>query len=328
MSATTATITPTVTTTIDTTTPTTMAPDTTGEGERLSEIVYSSISEVEKTNLKALVSRLQDISENALNARFVHPFTIIRFLRARQGDVDKAEFMFRNSMKWREEERIDARVAEWTKEFEAQKTSRSQLIKKYGWTSIGPWQDLRGLPVSYNRVGAGDPSGIEREVGWDTFLIHHAMEIEGCFAMARAVTLAKGKYLNSFVTIVDLHHGDVPKFTARAWASLPAMKKIAPVLDNMYPERIHRSLVVNVPRMFCMIWAIFTPIIPKETAAKISLHSSGWEDILYEFTHEAPKGCLKHPDKVENEEELNAAMGGIVQKGALQKEFNGTQAPQ
>ena len=46
MSATTATITPTVTTTTDTTTPTTMAPDTTGEGERLSEIVYSSISEV------------------------------------------------------------------------------------------------------------------------------------------------------------------------------------------------------------------------------------------------------------------------------------------
>lgn len=88
----------------------TPATETRCDDEALAEIVYKCArSEQEVEAVKALLGRLDDIKADPYNSRHVHPFTLIRFLRARDLDLNQAESMFRSSMEWRKAERIGER---------------------------------------------------------------------------------------------------------------------------------------------------------------------------------------------------------------------------
>lgn len=136
----------------------------------------------------------------------------------------------------------------------------------------------QGLPVLVSRVGRSDPGGLERECGWESFLLQHVAIAEFQVEEARRRTLETGKLLLAFVAIYDLAGGAVPKWTARAWSSVDPFKRLAPILDLNYPERLARAFIVNVPWAFKMFWNMFTPIIPKGTLEKLSLHTTAWVD--------------------------------------------------
>lgn len=85
------------------------------------------------------------------------------------------------------------------------------------------------------RIGRGDPGGIEREAGWDAYLLQNLVALEDCYARAREVTLATGQNVSSFVGIIDMHGQDVGKYLQRGWNSVPGFKKIAPIMETHYP---------------------------------------------------------------------------------------------
>lgn len=247
------------------------------EEQRLAEIVFAHISADEALLVRQLCERVSHLKENSTVCKQVHPYTLIRFLRARNGDITKAAQMFQDSMQWRIDERIDERVSQWNVEIEQNITPRSQLVNKH-WFMAPMGVCAQGLPVLVSRVGRSDPGGLERECGWESFLLQHVAIAEFQVEEARRRTLETGKLLLAFVAIYDLAGGAVPKWTARAWSSVDPFKRLAPILDLNYPERLARAFIVNVPWAFKMFWNMFTPIIPKGTLEKLSLHTTAWVD--------------------------------------------------
>ena len=59
-------------------------------------IGYWELTNEEQNQLRDLQNRLQTVSHWKNS-----PHTVVRFLRARPGDVDAAEKMFRNMIQWR-----------------------------------------------------------------------------------------------------------------------------------------------------------------------------------------------------------------------------------
>jgi hypothetical protein len=192
----------------------------------------------EKVGVRALVDLLRDVQEEDQgNAHHVHPFTLIRFLRARQLDVQKAEVLFRGMLEWRTKENIDARLREWEAEYALQESPRARFVKYYKCTSVGPWRDLEGLPVIINRVGRGDPYGMAREAGFDVVLMLALSEIEQAFECGRVVSLARGKYICSFVNVIDLSQNKVNAHsTMIAWCTSDSLNASPLVIDCLSPS--------------------------------------------------------------------------------------------
>jgi len=293
------------------------------EQERLAEIVYAHVTPEEAKVLQQFCAKMAHLKENPLAHRFVHPYTLIRFLRARNGDLAKASQMFEESMRWRTQENIDERVAQWNLEVQQNVTPRAQLVTKF-WFMAPMGKDSRGVSVLVSRVGRADPGGLERECGWEAFLLQHVSVAEYQVEEARRRTLETGKLVLAFVAIYDMAGGSVPKWTARAWSSVDPFRRLAPILDSHYPERLARAFIVNVPWVFKTFWSIFTPIIPKATLEKISLYRTAW---LTDMTT-GPHCWLSH-DQIPHDLLLDGAAipshveakvtpsGGIVTRGAI-----------
>ena len=88
----------------------------------------------EDASVRKLLDRVEDLRGDGSHfgpAFDLTPFTAMRFLRARDGDVDKAERMFRDAYTWRMEFGVAEKVNAWRAELAAQKTDRARVCKEY-----------------------------------------------------------------------------------------------------------------------------------------------------------------------------------------------------
>merc|ERR1712157_410646 len=67
-------------------------------------------------------------------------------------------------------------------------------------------------------------------------------------------------------------------YLSRGRSSLKAMERVSHVMDRYYPERIQKVYIVNVPRIFYMIWSLVKRIIPEKTLAKLELFADSDAD--------------------------------------------------
>ena len=208
--------------------------------------------------------------------------TAMRFLRARDGDIDAAEKMWTDSLRWRVSTRLAANCRAWTQELDKHESFASRIVRSY-WYGGHFGRDKRGVPMNLVRVGRGDPAGIVREAGLPRFIWQYVIALEAGFERLRAISNERDEWVNGFVDIFDMGADNVPHWTARAFSSASAFRALAKVMDLNYPERVHRAFVVRAPWIFSAIWKMFEPIIPKATKAKIGLYHSKWTAPLSEY---------------------------------------------
>jgi hypothetical protein len=57
------------------------------------------------------------------------------------------------------------------------------------------------------------------------------------------------------------------------------------IIDEVYPERVRKVLLLGPPRAFSLIWRMILPFIPAETKRKIAMPTKE-EDIIHEFSQQ------------------------------------------
>lgn len=246
--------------------------------------------------------------------------TLLRFLRARQGDANAALKLFVEAMDWRRDFDIDRKLKEWRAEWEEGTTARVQLLKAYDFISeVG--KDNLGLPVFVQRHSQGDAGGIVREAGQEALLLHLVSGIEYQLSEAKARMLKTGECVTSFIEIQDVgNYGLVDSWLPRALACVPFYKANAPIFDKVYPERVRICFIIRAPTAFAMIWRLASPMVPEATKGKIRLKGSGAKTWMEEMAAHMPLSSIPPWVQSDDPAELAKAKpwGGVVPKGAIE----------
>lgn len=248
--------------------------------------------------------------------------TLLRFLRARKGDISKAVAMLESALDWRSEFGFDRKVAAWRSEWEAGVSPRTRLLRQYDFIQF-MGNDHDGLPVYLHRFSQGDPGGIAKAIGEETLLLHLLRILDDCFAASQEWLLKTARIPPGFVDVFDMgNYGLVPNWLPRCLAAAIPYTKIAPILDNVFPERVRAIIAVRTPMAFPIIWRLVLPLIPESTRVKIRIRgfqASSWKEDMAELL---PENIIPLWLQVDDSSNFANAKpwGGIVPKDVLLQE--------
>eukprot|EP00753_Platysulcus_tardus_P007024 PLAT14780.2.p1 GENE.PLAT14780.2~~PLAT14780.2.p1 ORF type:complete len:314 (+),score=84.07 PLAT14780.2:28-942(+) len=200
------------------------------------------------TEEAALLEDMPDANKLISDARrsgWLDGWMAARYLRARPKSSREAAVMLVETLRWRED-------------FRPCSTRYIDIHEVASLASLYPFgRDRDGRPVVYIQPGARNPYDVEQRI---RFLVY---VMEWCCRVCPP-------HLGSFVWIMDFK-----MFGQRV--SSPENRQVAidslRILQDNYPERLHRAVLVNPPWYFTPLKMVLWAFMSSETHAKIKIIS-------------------------------------------------------
>ncbi|KAG6394172.1 hypothetical protein SASPL_144752 [Salvia splendens] len=192
--------------------------------------------------------------------------SLIRFLKAREGDVAKAYKMLCDCLKWRVENNIDGILAKPIVPVNLYRDIRdTQLIGLSGYSN-------EGLPVYAVGVGM---STLDRASVHYYIQSHIQMNEYRDRVVLPAATKKYGKLVSKCIKVLDMTG---LKLSALNYIKL--MTTISSIDDLNYPEKTLTYYIVNAPYIFSACWKVVKPLLHERTRRKINVLSGCGQDEL------------------------------------------------
>lgn len=285
------------------------------------EIATRLLSSSEAEQLRELTEKLQACrSHPACRGSIRELWTLLRFLRAQNGDVQAAAAMYSESLDWRSTFGIDEQHVRWSEEQLAAKSWRSLLISKYRvHECLG--KDRFGMPVYIFRWSVFDLAGAERELGTAMILLIILSIHEECVAELNQATNENQTLIPGGLAIWDIgNYGAVPSWWTRMLNLTRFLPKVAKILESNYPELIRKVVIVRCgPATRALVHAM-TPLMPTKTFGKLMF--CGWRcaEWLPTLREEAPDMDIPPFLASDDTKVLASATpaGGIWSRGAAE----------
>lgn len=245
---------------------------------------YPNISKEQIEAVNTLCDRLQreNVTWNSLEDEDEF-LKLLRFLRARAFDVDKAFQMLRDDVQWREEEdRLKLR-----NETATDVLNCADLEKMFGY--FPTWiqgYDKQLRPVSYRKFGKFEIWNILKLTTMDRLIRFHAWETEQALRKMYDTSHRVGYNIETFVVVVDASGWRMSLATNDAFVFIKAM---ATTDSNYYPERLGTVIVINAPFALSFAWKIIQTFLDNVTKRKIRILSTDrkeWYPVLLEYIDE------------------------------------------
>lgn len=190
------------------------------------------------------------------------PITLIRYLRARQGNVTRAAQMYGQSMKWRDENKFAGGFQDGTID-----DSLHRRFDPY-WKPVAVLgRDRDGDCVAWERLGRGHmPSAAATPV---EFLVKH--EVYTNVRVQQALdeqARFDGRPLMYYTVVEDLYGLGLQHMN---WAGLQKYKACVRISEDYFPEIVKRIIIVRAPWIFTKIWAIVQHFFDAGTRDKIQI---------------------------------------------------------
>lgn len=221
---------------------------------------------VERRALAELKAALKDIWQDGFTDAY-----LLRWLRARDFDVAKAEDLLRKNLRWREENQVDTLVERY---------ECHPVLKKYFPGGIFN-HDREGSPVYIVPIGNGDFKGMLQCLPKEQLVRHVVCIMEQLQRERDRQSRKLGKVLDSSIFLVDYEN-----FSLKQVYSLQVFDYIRAMLalyENNYPETLKLGILINTPSFFPLFWRIIRPFITERTASKLHIFThDGWKKMLFE----------------------------------------------
>ncbi|XP_075523014.1 phosphatidylinositol/phosphatidylcholine transfer protein SFH13-like [Primulina tabacum] len=233
-------------------------------GKRKVDFRVSSVSieDVRDAREESTVCELRQnlLDRDLLPVRHDDYHTLLRFLKARDFNVDKTIKMWEEMLNWRNEFGADTILEDF--EFE----ELDEVLQYYpqGYHGV----DREGRPVYIERLGKAHPSKLMRITSVERYLKYHVQEFErALYDKFPACSIAEKRRICSTTTILDVHGLGVKNFTKTAANLLAAMAKID---NSYYPETLHHMYIVNAGAGFRkVLWPAAQKFLDAKTIGKI-----------------------------------------------------------
>eukprot|EP00743_Colponemidia_sp_Colp-15_P001514 GILK01001654.1.p1 GENE.GILK01001654.1~~GILK01001654.1.p1 ORF type:complete len:442 (+),score=79.64 GILK01001654.1:100-1326(+) len=195
---------------------------------------------------------------------------LLKWLRARDYNVDAAELMLRNHFAWRAEFGTDKILDEGL--------PIDVLSRFYPNTYHGRCKD--GSLLYVERTGWIDVKSLERFSSTDQIVRWHVWMQETQKAKFAEATKREGRPIEKVTSICDMTGMTMGKMNKALYAIL---KSLSSIDQDNYPEQLNKLFVVNAPGIINVVWNVVKPWLNPVTKSKIDIIGGSGRDKLLAF---------------------------------------------
>ncbi|GIY00785.1 SEC14-like protein 2 [Caerostris darwini] len=197
----------------------------------------------------------------------------IRFLRARDCNLNKAEEMLRNHLQWRKKNDID----------NIDKYQPPEVVKYFPMSLIGLTK--AGNPVRYLSFGTMDAKGLLKSAKKNDCIKAVVKELESDSVYMKKINKVTGSNLEQWIYIFDFDNYTFAKATHKP--TLQMLAYLMMTYEAHYPERLLKAYIINASVYFTLLFSVVKPLFTGTTLNKIHIFGKeGWKEELLNYIDE------------------------------------------
>ncbi|CAL9762352.1 unnamed protein product [Musa acuminata subsp. burmannicoides] len=198
--------------------------------------------------------------------------TMLRFLKARGLNIEKATRMWSEMLQWRKDFGADTIL----QDFVYDELEKVLQYYPHGFHGV----DKDGRPIYIERLGKVDPNKLLSVTTVERFVRYHVQGIEKVLTEKYpACSVAAKRHVDTMTTVLDAQGVN--------WMSVGKLARdvvlrIQKVDSDNYPEILHKLFIVNAGSGCRLLWNTIKGIIDPRTSAKIVVLGDTYQNTLLE----------------------------------------------